>query len=466
MYLGIDLGTQSVKALLVDADGNTVRSAGEAYPIHRPQPGYAEQHPAEWWAATVKVVQAVTRYQADAISGIGVVGQMHGLVLLDGRGEVVRPAIIWMDQRSTPQVDYHLRRDWHRFTRNHLATGMAAASILWLKDAEPQSLAKTATMLAPKDWIRYKLCGELNAEPGDASGLLLLDLDTRLWSSEILKLLGLTNKLLPTLVSSTQVVGTLTQTAADELGLRGEIPVVAGSSDQAGMLTGSGVIHPGQAALTVGTGGQLSVVSAKPAGNIWLNTFCHAEPGTWYVMGAILAAGYALTWWQSILKQPLDRMLRAAADVPPGSENLKFGPNLNGERVPGGLGKFGVFSGLTGRHEAGHMSRAVLEGVAYALRECQQNLRRVDVNPQHIVFGGGAARGELWGQIIASVLDMPLTLLQGEEQTALGAAMLAAVGTGHFANLSDGVAAWVKVEDVIDPVADWVGIYNPDVTNR
>jgi xylulokinase len=225
------------------------------------------------------------------------------------------------------------------------------------------------------------------------------------------------------------------------------------------MLTGSGVIEPGQAALTLGTGAQLSVVSAKPAGSIYLNTFCHALPNLWYVMGALLAGAYALTWWQQIVNRPVERILADAAEAPPGCEGLLFRPHLNGERAPGMMGTKASFAHLTARHDAHHMSRAVLEGVAFALGDCLLNLRRVDVHPASIIFGGGGAKSDLWGQIIASTFNLPLTRLQGDEQTALGAAMLAAIGTGHFADFDEATRAWVRVADVIEPVAEWVPIY-------
>ena len=465
MYLGIDLGTQSVKVLLVDADGKIVRREQEPYPIHRPQPGHAEQNPAEWWAATVKAVQAVARHYADAITGISADGQMHGLVLLDEKGEVVRPAIIWMDQRSAPQVEQFAGDIWGRATMNPLATGMAAASLLWLKENEPESLVKTTTILGPKDWIRYKLSGALHAEPGDASGLLLLDATTRQWSPEILNLLDFSAELLPPLVSSTDVVGMLTEQAAADFGLRGAVQIVAGSGDQAAMLTGSGVVEPGQAALTLGTGGQFSVVAAKPAGSVLLNTFCHALPDMWYVMGALLAGGYALSWWQQVLNRPLDRILGEAADAPPGCEGLIFHPHLNGQREPGLAETTASFSNITGRHDARHLNRAVLEGVAFALNDRLNNLRRADANPERIIFGGGAAKGDLWGKIIASVFDLPLTRLHGDEQTAFGSAMMAAVGTGHFVDVNEAARAWVTPADTIEPVAAWVPIYEEMYAN-
>lgn len=462
MYLGIDLGTQSVKVVLVDRAGQVIRTAQESYPIHRPQSGWAEQKPAEWWRGVVNAVQSAARHYADQIIAIGLSGQMHGVVLLDAKDEVLRPAIIWMDQRSAHEATalQASHSDWLQLAYNTLSPGMAGASLLWLRQHQPAVLAQTKTLLQPKDWLRFKLTGAKAAELSDAAGSLLLDIGQRRWSDRLLDLYGVEKASLPPLVESSQIVGTLNPNAAAELGLPTAIKVAAGAADQAAMLTGSGVLEDGQAALTIGTGGQMSVVVTHPTPDPRLNTFCHAAPQRWYSMGAILAAGYALSWWQKITGGRLETLLKRAADAPPGCEGLIFRPYLNGERTPHmNPSLTAQFVGLTGRHTQSHLTRAVLEGVAFAMRDCLEALRGAGAAPNRMIFGGGGAKGELWRRIMASTLNLPLTTLKGGEQTALGAAMLAAVGSGQFASLEQAASAWVQTESEIVPNTDWAAIY-------
>ncbi|HLA45168.1 MAG TPA: FGGY family carbohydrate kinase, partial [Aggregatilineales bacterium] len=264
MYLGIDLGTQSVKVILVDESGRVIRTAKEKYPIHRPQPDHVEQNPDEWWGATINAVQSATRHYTDQIKGIGVAGQMHGVVLLDKAHQPLRPAIIWMDQRSSVEVQQRTAAEWLEMAYNPLTPGMTLASLLWLKKHEPATCDAIATILLPKDWIRYKLTGSLCTELSDASGGFLLDLPRQTWSLELLALCELIPAQLPHLMRSTDVAGELISPAADVLGLPKLIPVCAGAADQAAMLVGSGVLNPGDAALTIGTGGQMSIVTDVP----------------------------------------------------------------------------------------------------------------------------------------------------------------------------------------------------------
>ncbi|MBZ0307088.1 MAG: xylulokinase, partial [Anaerolineae bacterium] len=351
MYLGIDLGTQSLKAVLVDEHGTVVRIAQQSYPILRPQPTYAEQNPEAWWQAMVWAVQEATRHAGNQIRAMGIAGQMHGLVALDKDKQVLRPAIIWMDQRSAAECEIQKRENWLTLAHNQLVPGFMAASLLWMKRHEPELFARIDTVLTPKDWLRWKLTGALCTEVSDASGTLLLDIQKRQWSPELLDIYGFEARILPHVLESAQVIEKITVDASQELGLSAMPKVVAGAADQAAMLIGCGVLEPGQAVLTIGTGGQFSVVTDHPQPDPRLNTFCHAVPSRWYSMGAILAAGYALTWWKNVINGHLEAVLRQAAKIPAGAEGVIFHPYLNGERTPHLNPQLTAsFEGLTGHH--------------------------------------------------------------------------------------------------------------------
>lgn len=456
MYLGIDLGTQSVKALLVNEQGVIVRIAQQPYPILRPHPNYAEQNPEDWWKATVWAVQEATRHAGNQIRVIGIAGQMHGLVTLDKNKELLRPAIIWMDQRSTAECEIQKRENWLQLAHNQLVPGFMAASLLWMKVHEPKLFDRIDMVLTPKDWLRWKLTGVLCTEVSDASGTLMMDIPKRQWSLELVELYGFPPGILPHVMESEQMIEEATTDASHELGLSSMPRVVAGAADQAAMLVGCGVLEPGQAVLTIGTGGQLSVVTDVPQPDGRLNTFCHAVPQRWYSMGAILAAGYALAWWKNVINGHLNAVLRAAEKVPAGAEGIIFRPYLNGERTPHlNPTLTASFEGLTGRHTKGHLTRAVLEGVAFAMRDCQKTLLEAGASPNRIIMGGGGGQGVLWRQIMASVLQMPLHSVENPEQTAFGAAMLAAAGDGRaLADLN-----WVQMGEVTPPVEGWVEHY-------
>jgi xylulokinase len=462
MYLGIDLGTQSVKTLLLDSTGQVVGRGQAAYPIYRPFPGWAEQHPQDWWTATVTATRAACHDHADQVECIGITGQMHGTVLLDSQGKLLRPAIIWMDQRSAAHALAVQQRypNWLDLAFNTLSPGMMGASLLWLQAHEPEIMAQATTILFPKDWIRYHLAKTQTTDLSDASGGILLNIPQQAWSRELLNAYGVTPAQFPHLMKSVAIIGNLTPEAATELGLKAGIRVGVGAGDQPAMLVGSGAIEPGQAVLTIGTGGQLSIVTNDPHPDSRLNTFCHAVPNHWYNMGAILAAGYALAWWQKVVGEDLETMLERAAQVPAGSEGLIFRPYLNGERTPHmNPDLTAQFLGLTARHEQGHLTRAVLEGVAFAIRDCLETLHQGGTAPQQLIFGGGGAKGKRWRQIIASVLGIPLVTLADEETTAKGAAMLACVGCQHVENIRQAVEAWVRYDEVIEPEVNWGEVY-------
>lgn len=458
VVLGIDVGTQSAKCVVLDAAGGLRGVGQESYDILTPRPQWIEQDPHVWWAAVVSAVRQAMReaeMTAGRVRGIGVTGQMHGAVLIGEDLEPLRPAIIWMDRRSANLCELILKRVPPDVVLteagNRLSPGFAGASIAWLREVEPETLDRARAIIQPKDFIVLRLTGEISSEPSDASATWLYDIRQRRWSETLANACGAPMQALPTPLASTTVVGGLRPTPAFDLGLRPDIPVVAGAGDQAALLLGTGVVEPGRGSITVGTGGQMTVVSARPMidPQLRLNTFCHAVPGRWYTMGAILNAGVALRWWRDALggrsATSYHALLAEAAQVPAGAEGLLFLPYLEGERTPYmNPNATGAFVGLTLRHTQAHMTRAVLEGVAFAFKDCLLTLREAGPVPDHFLVGGGGAQGGLWRQILSSTLGVSLQTVEGTEHTATGAAMLAGLGARIFYDLAQAVASVVR----------------------
>jgi xylulokinase len=467
VILGIDVGTQSTKCVVLDANG-TLRGVGqEGYGVLSPRSQWFEQDPAAWWDATINAVRTALReagVSAGHVQGIGVTGQMHGLVLLDRRMEPLRPAMIWMDRRSANLCAIVTARVPHdtvvNVAANRLSPGFAGASLAWLREAEPHLLDEAHAALQPKDYLILRLTGVFSSEPSDASATWLYDVPGRTWSETLIQACGVTPELLPTLSDSAAVVGKLTADAAYALGLKAEIPVVAGAGDQAALLLGAGVVEPGRGAITLGTGGQITVVSSRPMidPELRLNTFCHALPDRWYTMGAILNGGIALRWWRNVLgdtTRAYSDLLAAAGTTPAGADGLIFVPYLEGERTPHvDPHATGAFVGLTTQHTQAHMTRAVLEGVAYAFRDCLDTLRVAGPVPDHFLIGGGGSQGALWRAILASVLNVSLQTIEGREHTAVGAAMLAGLGTRVFSGVAEAVGRVVRYGVTEIPPAD------------
>lgn len=474
VLLGIDVGTQSAKCVVLDSAGDLCGVGQQPYPVLTPQPQWAEQDPEDWWNAVVQAVRqalAATKIEHAHIRGIGVAGQMHGFVLVGHDFSPLRPAIIWMDRRSAPLCDTIMERVPRETlvstAANRLSPGFAGGTLAWLKAHEPDVLSRTRATIQPKDYIVLRLTGTLSSEPADASATWLYDVQQRQWSDVLAAACEVSQEILPPLHESLAIVGTLRSDAADAFGLQAEIPVIAGSSDQAAVLTGAGVTEPGQGALTVATGGQITVVSdeMRVDPELRLNTFCHAMPDRWYTMGAILNGGIALRWWRNTLGEraagDYNTMLAAAENIPAGSDGLIFLPYLAGERTPHmDADATGAFIGLTMQHTQAHMTRAVLEGVAFAFRDCLELLRTIGPVPKQFVIGGGGSQGPLWRAILASVLGVSLRTLQGREHTALGAAMLAGIGTGVFDNTAQAVKRCVRYGAFDIPYADEQAVYN------
>ncbi|MBN1908383.1 MAG: xylulokinase [Pirellulales bacterium] len=468
VFLGIDIGTSGTKTLAMDALGAIRAEATETYPCHVPRPLWSEQDPEDWWRATVRSVRRVIRQAklrpAD-VTAIGLSGQMHGSVFLDKRDCVVRPAILWNDQRTAAECDEIERRAGGRaalirMAANPALTGFTAPKILWLRNHEPRHFDATRKVLLPKDEIRRRMTGEYATDVSDASGTLLLDVARRRWSRRLLAKLDLDPDLLPECFESEDITGTLTSAAAKELGLSTGCVVVGGAGDCAAGAVGNGIVRRGVLSTSIGTSGVVFVHSDQPKvdpqGRV--HTFCHAVRGKWHMMGVNLSAGGSLQWFRNALCQAetdrakregrdvYDILTAEAADVPPGSQGLFFLPYLSGERTPhADPDARGCFVGLTLAHGRGHLVRAVMEGVTYAMRESIEIFDGLGVPIRQIRVSGGGSRSPVWRQIQADVFGRKVTTINAEQGPAYGAALLAAVGAGAFSNIEEACRATIHV---------------------
>lgn len=480
--MGIDVGTTGVKVLLIDEKGSVISSVITEYPMNIPYPGWAEQNPGEWWKATknsIRKILSISYVKSPQIVGIGLTGQMHGLVLLDKQSHVLRPCIMWNDQRTGPQCAKIAEiigeeRVLH-LTGNPVLTGFTAPKIIWVQENEPEIYKKVAKILLPKDYIRYKLTGEFATEVSGASGTSLLDVGSRNWSKEMLHSLDIPQAWLSECYESTFISGYISTTAADETNLSGGTPVVGGGGDQATQAVGSGIVKKGLASVTIGTSGVVFAYTdeflVEPEGR--LHAFCHAVPGKWHLMGVMLSAGGSLRWFRDTLgqmekekatllgKDPYEVLILEAAQVSPGSEGLLFLPYLTGERTPyPDPNARGVFIGLTLRHNKSHMIRSVLEGVAYGLRDSLELLRNLGLKIQQVRVSGGGARSKIWRQILADVFSTELVVINVTEGAAYGAALLAGVGTGIYNSVEEACGQTVNILKRTKPIEKNVRIYN------
>ena len=471
--LGIDLGTQSAKALLLGEEGHVLGSRSGKYPILTPSLGYAEQDPSSWWLAVTNAVKCLlgeTGVDPHKISAVGLSGQMHGMVPLDESGEVVRPAIIWCDQRANAYVDsvYQImgKEVFSQITLNPLSPGFQLATLLWMRDHEAENYKRVVTVVLPKDYIRYRLTGSLGSEITDASSTLVFDTSARCWSKKIIESLGLDGSYFPELSDPLNVVGGVTAAAAMETGLASGTPVIAGGSDQPMQALGNGIISPGTVSVTTGTGGQLFSVVDQPVLNPALNThtFCNVLPGTWYVEAATLSAGLSLSWFETSVAhvQGFETLTAEAAAVPPGSEGLFFLPYLAGERTPHFDPEArALFYGLTLRHNRAHMTRAIMEGVAFSYRDCLSIMENLGICANYIIASGGGARSPLWLQIQSDILGREIRTTWVTEQASFGAALAAGVGVGMFTDISEACARLLHGEgQVVHPDPERSKVYD------
>ena len=462
--LGIDVSTTATKALLLDREGEVRGIASSDYDYASPQPLWAEQDPALWWDAacsSIRAVLAETGVPASSIVAVGAAGQMHGLVLLDAADEVIRPAILWNDQRTAAECDAIReavgRERLIEITGNDALTGFTAPKLLWVREHEPEAWARARHMLLPKDYVRFRLTGEHAIDVADGAGTILFDLRLRTWSDEVVSRLGLDPEMLPRTVEGPDVVGAINEDGAAATGLLAGTPVVGGAGDQAANAVGVGAVDPGIGAMSVGTSGVVFVPTASPAvepeGR--LHAFCHAAPETWHLMGVTLSAAGSLRWLRDTVApdRSFENLVALAEDVPPGAEGLVFLPYLSGERTPhpDPLAR-GAFVGLTVRHGTEHLVRAVLEGVAFSLRDVFDLVRETSPEPlRDLRASGGGTKGALWRQIIADVLGVPLTLTHTAEGVATGGAILAAVAAGWYGSVGQASAAMVRVGSATEP---------------
>jgi xylulokinase len=474
--LGLDLGTTGCKALLTRTDGSVVAGATTPYDLSTPRPLWAEQDPEEWWCAACASIAAVLLAPGAAggrVLSVGLTGQMHGLVLLDSARRVVRPAILWNDQRTSDEcrsIEERVGEDrLLALTANAVLPGFTAPKILWVQRHEPEAWSRVASVLLPKDFIRERLTGVLASDVSDASGTSLFDVEHRDWSSEMLAALDVPRRLLPDVFESADVSGHVHAAAARATGLTEGTPVVAGAGDQAAQALGAGIVEEGLVSITLGTSGVVFAPSRSCRRDVHgrLHAFCHASRGLWHLMGVMLSAGGSLRWYRDALcepeaararaegRDPYDDLLGAAAEVPAGSDGLVFLPYLTGERTPyADPHARGVFCGLTVRHRKAHLTRAVIEGVSFGLRDSLDLMKAAGVPIDRVRVSGGGARSVLWRQVLADVCATPISVLNVTEGAAFGAAMLAGIGVGVFADAAAAARATVEETATVNPGRD------------
>ena len=456
MFLGIDLGTGSLKALVLDVDGSVVGTGSAAYSMATPQPGWAESDPEDWWRAAATAVHEAAGEHASEVAAIGLCGQMHGVVLSDDMGSPLRPAILWADGRSRRQLEaYHaLSAELRRKLANPPATGMAGPTLLWLRDNERQQYRQAHWALQPKDWLRLRLIHEAATEPSDASATLLYDLTTDYWAKDVLDELDLRLDFLAPIRESVEICGVLAAPAATHLGVRPNVPVIGGAADTAAAALAGGVLDPGPVQLTIGSGAQVVAPRDRPAIDLTGRTHLYraAAPDRWYAMAAMQNAGIALEWVRTTLGASWAEVYGEAFAVPPGAEGLIFLPYLTGERTP----YFdptarGAWIGLRLSHSRGHLLRAALEGVAFAVRQGLEALLATGVAATELRLAGGGSYDARWRQLLSDVLDQPLLATSTTSASALGAALLAGVGHGAWPDAQRVAALAAPAELVATP---------------
>lgn len=467
--IGIDIGTSGTKTLLIEETGKPIASAIQEYPLYTPRPQWSEQDPVDWWSAvcgTIRTVLLKSGVDPREIKGIGLSGQMHGSVFLDENDIPIRRALLWNDQRTGPECAWITETVGAKrvidLISNPVLTGFTAGKIIWLRNHEPANWAKVRKVLLPKDYIRLKLTGEFATEVSDASGTSLFNVKARAWSHEMLDAIGIPRDWMPACYESPEISGRINEAAAAATGLAPGTPVAGGAGDQAAGAVGNGIVEPGVVSNTIGTSGVVFAYSDKPFVDeeIRLHTFCHAVPGAWHMMGAVLSAGGSLQWYRDSFCQPekvvagslgldpYEIICKEAERVPVGSEGLIFLPYLTGERVPyADPNARGVLFGLTRRSDRNHTARAVLEGVAYGLRDSFEILHEMGVPINQVRASGGGARSGIWRQILADVTGLPHSVINVDQGPALGVALLAGVGCGIYSSVPDACNAVIRVVD-------------------
>jgi xylulokinase len=469
--LGIDVGTGGTRAVLLDDAGRVLGAAmAEHAEMASPQLGWAEQDPRDWWRAAraaIKECLAQTNTNAGEIAAIGLSGQMHGLVMLDGAGEVVRAALIWCDQRTEEECRAITERVGAKrlidLVANPALTGFTLPKIWWVRAHEPENWSRVRSVMLPKDYVRFQLTGARATDVADASGTLMFDVVNRRWSAEMLQASDLRAEILPEVFESPEITGRISQRGAAASGLKEGTPVVAGGGDQAAGAVGMGIVEPGNVSATIGTSGVVFAATSSPVvepkGRI--HTFCHAVPGRWHVMGVTQGAGLSLRWFRDQFGggASYDALMKEASTVPPGAGGLLWAPYLMGERTPHlDPNARGALVGITAQHTRAHVIRAVLEGVAFSLRDTFTIFRELGVPVKSIRLGGGGARSPFWQQIQADIYGIPVDLIEAEEGAAYGAALLAGVGADVWRSVDAGCKSAVHVRKRVDPIGENVDL--------
>ena len=460
--LGIDLGTSATKTVLFDEKGNVVCSASREYPLYQPKNGWAEQEPADWYNAGIETIAEVVKNSGVAkedIVSLGISGQMHGLVMLDENGGVLRPSIIWCDQRTAKECDELTekltREKLIEITANPALTGFTASKILWVKNNEPEIFEKCRHILLPKDYLRFKLTGDFATEVSDASGMQLLDVPNRCWSQVMIDALGIKEEYLPKVYESPEVTGRINAETAAKTGLSTETLVVGGAGDNAAAAVGMGVVEEGRAFTTIGTSGVVFAHTDAPVidkgGRV--HTFCCAVPGKWHVMGVTQGAGLSLQWFKRELCEEganYDIMTAQADKIPVGCDRLVYLPYLMGERTPHlDPDCRGVFFGISAMHTRAHFIRAVLEGVSYSLYDCICVLKGMNISPDQMLVCGGGGKSAFWRQMLCDIFAVPVRTAKSSEGPALGVAVLAAVGAGIYPSVEEACKVMVSYNDSV-----------------
>ncbi|MBQ8568871.1 MAG: xylulokinase [Oscillospiraceae bacterium] len=479
--IGVDLGTSGTKTVLFDEKGTVIASRTIEYPMYQPKNGYAEQDPADWYNAAVNTIRDVIEKSGvdnNDIVGLGISGQMHGLVMLDENNQVIRRSIIWCDQRTAKECEEITEKVGAErlieITANPALTGFTASKIMWVKNNEPENYAKCRHILLPKDYVRFMLTGEYATEVSDASGMQLLDVPNRCWSEEVCSKLGIDMAMLPKVYESPDITGRITADIAAKTGLKEGTIVVGGAGDNAAAAVGTGVVTDGKAFTTIGTSGVVfahtSGISIDPKGRV--HTFCCAVPGCWHVMGVTQAAGLSLKWFRDnfcheeietakLMGVDTYELMTAEADtVPIGSDRLLYMPYLMGERTPHlDPNARGMFFGLSAMHTKKHMLRAVMEGVSYSLRDCVEICREMGINVSDMMACGGGGSSPMWRQMLADLYGCPVKTVASKEGPALGVAILAMVGAGIYASVPEACAQIITADKVQEPVAENIPQY-------
>lgn len=461
-YLGVDLGTSSVKLLLINDEGKSIGSVNKEYDVYYPKVGWAEQNPEEWWEATytgIKELIDLKGIKNSDIKGISFSGQMHGLVLLNENDEVIRPALLWCDQRTEEQCEYLNnvigREKLSKYTGNMALTGFTAPKVLWVKEKEPDNFNKINKVLLPKDYISFKLTGNYSSDVSDASGTLFFDVENRCWSKEMIEILSMKEEWLPKVYESSEVVGSVCSEAAFLTGLSEDTKVIAGAGDQAAGAVGTGIVDPGVLSVALGTSGVVftSCDNYEVDSENRLHSFCHAS-GKYHQMGVMLSAAQSLKWWVEEVNKgkEFDLILEEAENSKVGANGVVFLPYLMGERTPhNDANARGVFFGLNVTSDRGDMTRAILEGVSFGLRDSLEIIKDMNINLKEVRVSGGGARSTLWRSIIADVFNLPVALINAQDGPAYGAAILAAVGCGGYSTVEEACRELVQVKEVINP---------------